>query len=468
MNKIPYSKILDVVAGDQIPDDLDLAPTIIARIQKRKGFRMQPKMKLVSATLLVAITLVVMFYTVPGVAATFARWFGYVPGVGLVHEGQIHVLAEPVSITREGVTVTVEQVILNQEHTTLIYSVEGIPSAASVDTQPSETFCLYKVSLLLPDGSSLLATPNGLSSLSGYRHRFDYSPLPATVSDAKLIIPCLFNTLPGAVPENWEIPLHFVPASPAMTVFPVIEIFTPTPAVTPTLIASAAEETIPEEAPITLTLDRAVQMDDGYLLYATLHWEDTPFISAEVTRPEQTLHLLDASGQEIPYEVYYDEQTFINTDQRRTVFAIKTTSIQSPGPLTLILDAVSVGLSANASFVFDPGLNPKPGQVWQPNLDVTIGDRSLHVRSITVEASGDGYSFDMTSDTGIQNASLADLEHPIVTGYNGDGGGTDRENVFFSGFYYADGLPTGPVTISIGSIWVQHIRQMQAQWTPPS
>ena len=36
---------------------------------------------------------------------------------------------------------------------------------------------------------------------------------------------------------------------------------------------------------MTLTLDRAVQMDDGYLLYATLHWEDTPFSSVDVIDP---------------------------------------------------------------------------------------------------------------------------------------------------------------------------------------
>ncbi len=87
MNKTSYSQILDAVAGDHIPNDLDLAPTIIARIQKGKGFRMQPKTKFVSAILLVVIAFVVLFYTVPAVTAAFERWFGYVPGVGLVQRG---------------------------------------------------------------------------------------------------------------------------------------------------------------------------------------------------------------------------------------------------------------------------------------------------------------------------------------------------------------------------------------------
>jgi hypothetical protein len=227
MNKQPSSQILDAVARDQVPGDLDLAPAILARIQQRKGFRMNPKMKLVSAILLVAIVFTILFFTVPGVMAAVGRWFGFIPGVGLVREGQIRALEAPVSVTRDGVTVTVEQVILNQERTALVYSVDGIPNDALV-LQPKEPVCDYKVSLRLPDGETLLASPNGIDSwASGYLHRFYYAPLPGNVDDATLVIPCFFQTRPGAAPEKWEIPLHFVAAPPDMTAFPVIEIAPP-------------------------------------------------------------------------------------------------------------------------------------------------------------------------------------------------------------------------------------------------
>ncbi len=286
---------------------------------------------------------------------------------------------------------------------------------------------------------------------SGYQHRFNYPPLPAAVNDAKLVISCLFNTRAGAAPEDWEIPLHFVPAPPDVTAFPVIEIPTPTaPAATATLAvarrnpaASSRRKThAPGAAAMTLTLDRAVQMDDGYLLYATLHWEDTPFSSVDVIDSPQTLHLLDASGQEMIYETLYDEQTGVIGDQRQTVFAIKTAPVQIPGPLTLVLDSVLVDLPVKASFVFDPGLNPKPGQQWpqwQPDQEVTIGERRLRVR--TVIAAGNSYSFEMTSDTGIQSATCADLEHPIDSGSGG--GGSSLASLFGCGFNYVNGLPTG-------------------------
>ena len=98
MNKKGYSKILDGIANDQVPQNLDLAPNILARIQKRKGVRMQLRIRLISAVLLAAIVFVVLFSTVPGVAAAIGRWFGYFPEIGLVREGQVRVLANPVSV----------------------------------------------------------------------------------------------------------------------------------------------------------------------------------------------------------------------------------------------------------------------------------------------------------------------------------------------------------------------------------
>jgi hypothetical protein len=465
MKKTSYPEFLDAVAGDHVPNDLDLAPIIIDRIQKGKSFRMQPKTKLVTTILLVAIAFVALFYTVPAVKAAIQRWFGYVPDVGLVHDGQIRVLAEPVSVTRENITVTVEQVVINEEGSVLIYSVEAIPAAAQ-DAPADEGICStgarpYIVSLRLPGGSPLLASPEGVESWSsGYRHRFNYPPMSSDVDDATLVISCLFHTLTGTVPEIWEIPLHFVPAPADMTAFPVIEI----PTSTAPAIANSSDANAVENTALRLTLERAVQLDDGYLLYATLHWEDTPFHYVELLDQAETLRLLDGSGQEILYEIHEDEQTGVNWNQRQTHFAIKTAPVQSRDPLTLELDAVLVGLPVNDSFVFDPGPNPQPGQQWQPNVELTFGEHRMLVHSITVEQSGDGYSIEMTSNTGILKSGLVDHEHPIVSGYDG----ISAEGMFYNGFYYFNGLPEGPITLSVGDIGVKHIQKLQVQWTPPA
>lgn len=461
MNKRSYSQILNAVAKDQIPPNLDLAPKIIAQIQKGKKFHMNVTKKIVFATLLIAAIFAVLFFTVDSVAATVKGWFGYVPKVGLVQEGQIRILEEPVSITREGITVTVDQVVLNQESTVLVNSVIGIPdSALTVD--PGAVACSNKVSLRLPDGTNLLASPRGVRSLeSGYQHRYDYPALPAEISDATLVVSCLYFTQEGKAPGNWELPLHFIPASEDMTVYPVIELPAPT---------EATEDTSSAEAPetaesIMLTVDRTVQMEDGYLIYATLHWEETSFASVSVDHPEDTLHLLDENGQELPFEIFYDEQTGEFIDHRQTVLAIKTGQLQTTGTLTLILDSVLVGLPGDSSFVFDPGANPEPGQQFQLNLDIPLKENILHILTATVEEGG--YSFEMSSNTGICGASLFDVEHMIATGSDGESGRDGKECKFYSAFYYAEGLPVGKVTVTIGGIKVRHEQKIIAELTLP-
>lgn len=462
MNKRSYSQILNATASDHLQKGLDLAPKIIARIQKGKGNHMLFRKKFVFATLLTAIGITLLIVTIPVIAATVKRWFGYVPKVGLVEEGQIRVLEEPVSTTREGITVTIDQVVLNQDGTVLVYSVNGIPdSALTID--PGAAYCSNKVNLRLPDGTSLLASPRGVQSFeSGYQHRYDYPALPAEINDATFVISCLYYTQEGKAPGNWEIPLHFVPAPADMTAYPVIELPAPTEPAADAPLAENAE--IAE--PMTLTVDRAVQMENGTLIYATLHWEKTSFASVSIDRPEETMHLRDENGQELPFAAFYDEQTGEFIDQQKTVLAIKTTQSLEPGSFTLVLDSVLGILPGDASFEFDPGVNPQVGQQFPVNLDIAIGKHILRILNTTVEDGG--YSFDMSSDTGIRGASLFDMEHMIATGNEGESGNDGKEYKFYSTFYYAEGLPEGPVTITIGGIKILHEQSLTAQWTLPA
>ena len=178
-------------------------------------------------------------------------------------------------MTREGVTITVNQALLDTERTVLVYSVDGIPNEAISITKPNELEkeCLDgNDSLRLPDGTVLPTSQGGGEDSwgTGYRVRFDYPAIPAGVNNVDLVIPCLLRTQRGAAPENWEIPLHFVPAPPELTAFPVIDIPTPT---APVATVAPQGSPIPTTDGITLTLDRAVQMDDGYLIYASIHWQ---------------------------------------------------------------------------------------------------------------------------------------------------------------------------------------------------
>ena len=242
-----------------------------------------------------------------------------------------------------------------------------------------------------------------------------------------------------------------------MTTYPVIEIATPT---APVSTVTPPDNTVPGQAGISLTLDRAVPMEDGFLIYATLHWEDTKYTSVDFDDSQAAIHLLDANGRKVFYELVNDEYTGMKYDQRQTVFAIKTAPVQSAGPLTIVVDNVKVEmpkLPAEASFIFDPGPDPQDGQTWQLDQKLQIGETSLRVVSVT--AFQIGYSFEMESDSGILGADLTDLEHPIVAG--GGGGENGR---FSSSFTYLNGWPAGPVTVTITSISVLRAGPWQATW----
>jgi hypothetical protein len=225
---------------------------------------------------------------------------------------------------------------------------------------------------------------------------------------------------------------------------------------------------------ISLTLDRAVQMDDGYLIYSTLHWENTGFNSVDIFDMIY-FHLLDANGQEIAYNLDYDAVNNLERKPRQTTFAFRTGTVQVSGPMTLVIDSVAatVAVPTQTSFTFDPGPDPQPGQVWEINQDLDVGyGHSLHVLRATYPKppmeglpQQAGFSFEMESETGISNATLFDLGNPVAGG--GGAGAGSFSTVFGSGFSYAGAMPEGPITVNVESITVNLAGPWQATWTPP-
>ena len=479
MNKRSYSEVLNRVAGDNMAANSDLAPRILARIQKGKSRTMQPRMKVLATVFLILLVLAIGLVSVPAVRAAIQRWIGYVPGIGLVSEGQIRVLAEPVSMTRDGITLTIKEVLTDPSQTIVVYTVEGL-RMDMLDTKPAANTpgCYKDAVLRLPGGDLSQTQLTGRSWMSGYEHKSSYPAFASTVNDVTFVLPCIRSALPGKAPENWELSFRLIPAPPDMTVFPVIEISTPVQAPA----TSSAQPDAPTQLPpaklsaegISLSLDRAVQMDDGYLIYATVHWENTGFDYLDLFNPS-TLHLLDANGKEITYTFDDEEKSVLTPGPGQTVFVIRTAPIRTSGPLTLVVDSVSVTVPASppASFTFDAGSDPKPGQVWELNQDIDVGyGHSLRVLRATYPLPPSehlpqraGFSFEMESKTGVQNAMVFDHDHPLLGG--GGGGGGSYPEIFNAGFSYQGAMPEGPITVTVESFTVDLAGPWKAQWAPP-
>jgi len=469
MNKKSYSQILDRVARDNMAANTDLAPRILARIQKGKSRTMQPRMKKFATVFLVLLVLVIVLANVPAVRAAIQRWIGYVPGIGLVSEGQIRVLAEPVSITRDGITLTVEEMWVASDQTLIQYSVEGWPWRKLVTNSPDKG-CLDPAILRLPDSELTITQPqSNFGWATGYELKSVYPAISSTLDEVTFVMPCLILALPGEAPENWELSLRLIPAPPD-TVFPVIEISTPVEA-TPTVLAQSSDSLATDG--VSLALDRAVQMDDGYLIYVTIHYENTSLGSIDIPLDPTTFHILDASGQEVSYELDWEatneaQTTFV---PGQTAFAIKTAPIQSAGPLTIVLDSISASVTTDASFAFDAGPDPKPGQVWELNKEFDLGyGQSVRVSSVTYNLT-DGtqawLSVEMESETGVMYATLFDKAHPRTGTAGGGGGGSFSTGPFTSDLYYNEPLPKGSLTVNIISISINLPGHWEAAWTPP-
>jgi hypothetical protein len=235
-------------------------------------------------TILLALTLLT------GVAYAVGRLMGYIPGIGIVElNAPLRVLAEPVTVTREGVSITVTEAVLSADKTVILVKVEGVPrDAYPKDESPG---CMGFANLSLANGTLLEGGYIGAGGWTHYENRLEYGAFPAQVNDAVLLVACIGGTMPGALPENWEIPLRFAPAPPDMTVAPVIELSTPAvtniPAVgvtsTPVLSNTMTRDGI------TFTLEKFVEVEGGYQLYGSL----------------------DLSGATLPMEGYFNTMAVI-------------------------------------------------------------------------------------------------------------------------------------------------------------
>jgi len=82
----------------------------------------------------------------------------------------------------------------------LTYTVEGVPWSAYPHNE-NIGGCSGIPNLRLPNGT-LLAITGGEGSLQ--ESTFNYPPIPANLSQATFVLPCLLDTSPGLAPENWD------------------------------------------------------------------------------------------------------------------------------------------------------------------------------------------------------------------------------------------------------------------------
>ncbi len=414
--------------------------------------------------LLLALLVVFVLVGPQRVLAAVRGWLGYLPGIGFVEQGaSLRVLAAPVEQERDGVTVTVEQVIADAQRTTVIFTVEGLGPQHRPGAEDAPR-CAGSPFLSLPEGLELALTGGeGEGWPSGYRTRWTFPTIPETADRISFMLPCLDDTRPGAAPENWVFDLLLQPAPPDFQLLPVIEIAaSPAPTVpAPTQPPAGGASTLPPPTSasqphgIQFQVEKLVELDDGYLLQGYLDWQKTEFFEA-FFNPEY-LQVRDAAGQAVPIEpVQADYELYNpNIDQRRA-WTIQTASKNYAGPLTITLPAIGVEQYVNVPFEVDLGADPQLGQIWELNQTLDVAGRPVTVASVVLEA---------TSVRGQQAYGLAFTVHVDPDQFGGvslsdpdyarsilsTSGSSDLQGSFLLTIKY-DHLPTGLHRILISDV----------------
>ena len=423
------------IAHRDVPESINLWPRIVARLDTQSSLMQFHRIR----PLTIAVLFILILLMLTGVAYAISHMLGFVPGIGIIEQSTpLRGLASPVMEMRGGVTLTIEQAVLSGDKTTVIYRIEGIPAEAyAKNGNPSG--CNKSPEIHLQDGTTMVFSDSGENRWgTGYEGKVIYPVIPTGINEATFILPCIYDTLPGVLPENWEVQMRFVPASLDLTVMPVVEI-SPSPKVNGSTVSPVYQP---------LIVEKVIETQDSYILIGKFHLNDLPDNRAILDSLSQ-LKITDATGRDVITSIPVDVNTVSNKkDEFAWAYEIK--GKQQSWPLTITMDAVDIGLSGSGHgrFGFDTGPNPQANQEW--TLDQEISSDGYSLKLVSVRRLQDGYEFNFKADPLITGVAIQ------IDGFNavGGSGGGDGMGNFHQTRTYAGEIPSGKLnlTVSIQSV----------------
>ncbi len=465
--------VLEAIARRGVPENINLWPEISARIERKSLMQI-----IRTKPLLIVLVVILILLLLTGAVYAIGNMMGYIPGIGLVNQSApIRVLAEPVSVTREGVTITVKEAVLSADKTVLLVHVEGVPrDAYSTDESIG---CMGNANLVLADGTVLGGGIIGAGGWTHFDNRLEYGAIPANVNVAVLAFNCIGFTKPGALPEKWIFPLRFAPAPPDMTIAPVIELSTPAVTNIPTMGVTSTpvlSNTMTRNG-ITFTLEKFVEVEDGYQLYGSLDL-------SKVTLPAQgnfntmtMIRMMDANGNRIPFEAAQSEpQDNTVYDPNKVSWIYRTNQKAFAGPLVLNLDSVEMEITPQTRFELDLGSNPQIGQTWEINRDLTFEGHTVRLLSAQLVKSDNPQWASLLMFTyedkegGIFIDLMDDIpQKPLIQlAGGGGGGGGPSTGIRLTSMAYGE-IPSGLRRFTISTTVPYRISgPWQVIWNPPS
>jgi hypothetical protein len=465
-------EILDAAARTRVPDDLDLYPRISAHLQKKSPWQ---SLRVWPALLILSVLLV--FGLLSGVAYAVGRNLGFFPGVGLVEPlDTIYILVTPVSVSRDGRTVTVNRLVSDSQRTFIAYRVDGI----SPDTS-GFPICTDPPKLELPDGTILDFTSGGgggMESENGSSMRFETSytfpPLPTQTSKVVFISPCQMPPLQlalvpapaGIVTPAWEIGATYQATGP--------EFASPAPSGASAQATMATPEPYPTSLPATPTrvlygsglyLERVIELAHSYILIGNFtDAGDLPgaLLAGPGSAYEYLPKIEDADGNSIPFKVRQD----IQPETRWGGVYYWAYEVQKAVnlPLKITLDQVNIDKTDTARFQVDIGPIPQVGQKWVLSLPLRLGGKDYVVDQVEMLRNGFLVSWHAEGDIPERTSFTLSIQGLPPSLTNSPSGTEDRhkDRVNYTQEFLTDGpLPTGLVSFELT---VEQIVELPGPW----
>ncbi len=393
----------------------------------------------------------------------------YIPGVGIVDQSSpVRVLAEPVTQTRDGITLTVKEVTLTDEKTIVTYTIENVPDAA-LSHDENVVGCADSGNLVLPDGTIVKVMGGWGSQVESNNI---YPPIPESIATVNFVLPCLRGTLPGKAPEGWELTLYFVPAPPEMMVAPVIAIPTPTLSTIRTTQVTQTQSAAQDLFGIKLVLDQAIPLDDGYYLLGHTDWSDNRITA--VGSGGWAMKAYDSSGQEVALEPASWREAGLTLEPNQWLYRLYGQVFN--GALTLRTTNIGVEFGQSVDLELDPrsfGFNGDDRQLnttWKIEpITLDVYGMAAKIVQIKYVQQGEltGFELGIEAESELQALPFS-LKSSVSGGRGASSGGSNRDNASGKILTYvlSDGQMSFPLMLSASSITLTGI--WDTSWDPPS
>ena len=429
--KLPPRELLDAAARTRVPDNLNLFPRALAQLE-RKTFMQTLRARPALAILLALLSLALL----TGVAYAIGKLAGFIPGFGFTGDAStVYVLKKPAQAGHDGLTVRVENAVSDGEKFWVSLSLNG----ENEIVRP-----LYAGAVVvLPNGTQRQSQSGQEDNPNAFPRKVSYEFPALPVGTDTLTLRYEFFTTDGTTRWTVDLPLQLRPIR-ADELIPARE----------TNAAPLQSET---QGGLTLVLDNVAPASDKTLLQISLRF-DQPGTSLNT---DWGVTLSDDNGKIYPLaEVLSD-----SNNQSRTY---ETLPFGGGENLTLSLaafpDTENLPLSVDfppATFTFDPGIHPQPGQRWELDERIQAGGYQLHAIGVK-QVSPTELLFEFAPTSGVTGVMLYS---PLTSGGSG---GVPVENTNFTAGLRFEKMPEQPIAVSVTRVYYTAHGAWQIHWQAPA